>query len=223
MSEKSDETKSKKIPLYAKGDYDRELNYKIWSTYKARFNAASRLHRKHELSTKALALLSGYLIIFSLITTLLPSAASGGSAQVLLFLSVSMSIIILVIGQLETAQDFSVRSHKYHRSGLEVSKLYKKLRALKTRYKDRTDETFLTEVEKLSDSYDDILHRSENHEDIDNLMFRASKPDYEDHNLKGGEVVWIKLRYYVGEFWFYYAAMILPPILFGIYVYISFS
>jgi hypothetical protein len=63
---------SSNIPLYAQGTYDRELNYKLWSTYKSRFNAAARNRRKNELSTRAVSILSAYVMIFSLITTMLP-------------------------------------------------------------------------------------------------------------------------------------------------------
>jgi hypothetical protein len=60
------------IPSYAQGPYHRELNYKMWSTYKSRFNAAARFRKKYDLSNKAVALLSAYVVIFSLLTSMLP-------------------------------------------------------------------------------------------------------------------------------------------------------
>ena len=60
------------IPSYAQGPDHRELNYKMWSTYKSRFNAAARFRKKYDLSNKAVALLSAYVVIFSLLTSMLP-------------------------------------------------------------------------------------------------------------------------------------------------------
>lgn len=213
--------KSKNVPLYAQGGYDRELNYKLWSTYKSRFNAAARLQKKHNLSSRAVALLSAYVVIFSLITTMLPQFSQGATGQVILFISSALSIIILVVSQLEASQNYSVRSYTYHQSGLAVAELYKKLRGLKTRHKDKAAPDFLDAVEKLSQAYDDILQRSDNHEDIDFEVFRASKPEYEDHNLPKWQVYWIKLWLVVGQYSYYYLCMVVPPIVFALFAWLT--
>lgn len=214
MSE-SEKPKSNAVPLYAQGTFDRELNYKMWSTYKARFNAAARLHRKHNLSTRALALLSAYVAIFSVITAILGDALGGRESDLLLIVGVSLSIVILVIGLLETSQNYSVRADRFHQSGLDIAELYKELRSLKSKHKEK-DDAFFQEVDKIKNKYDDILQRSENHEDIDNDCFRASKPRYEDHQITEKEVKAVKNRLFWGQFSPYYAAMIAPPLLFGV-------
>lgn len=221
MSE-PDKPQSKNVPLYAQGTFDRELNYKMWSTYKARFNAASRLHRKHNLSTRAVALLSAYVAIFSVITAIFGDALGAKEADVLLVVGVSLSIVILVIGLLETSQNYSVRADRFHQSGLDIAELYKALRSIKSRYKEKEkDHEFFQEIDKIRDKYNDILQRSENHEDIDHECFRAAKPKYEDHSLNIKDVKRIKRRLYWGQFFPYYAAMALPPILFGIALFYS--
>lgn len=212
---------SSNIPLYAQGTYDRELNYKLWSTYKSRFNAAARLRRKHDLSNKAVALLSAYVVIFSLITTMLPQFNEGGTGQVILFISASLSIIILVVSQLEASQNYSVRAHTNHQSGLQIAELYNELRALKTRYGADKGEEFIGKVEDIAKRYDDILKRSENHEDIDFACFRSSKPKYEDHGLTKFDVFRTHLFHFVGQYLFYYLCMTLPPVVFGIYIYFT--
>lgn len=219
MSE-SEKPQSKNVPLYAQGTFDRELNYKMWSTYKARFNASSRLHRKHNLSTSAVALLSAYVAIFSVITAILGDALGGKESDLLLIVGVSLSIVILVIGLLETSQNYSVRADRFHQSGLDVAELYKELRSLKSKHKEK-DDAFFQEVDRIKGRYDDILQRSENHDDIDNECFRAAKPEYEDHKLSDNEVKSIKRRLFWGQFFPYYAAMISPPILFSVVLLIA--
>jgi hypothetical protein len=216
MSEQK-EPQSGNVPLYAKGTFDRELNYKMWSTYKARFNASARLHRKHNLSTKAVALLSAYVAIFSVITAISGDALGGREADVLLVVGVSLSIVILVVGLLETSQNYSVRADRFHQSGLDVAELYKELRSFKSKHAEK-DQPFFADVDKIRDKYNDILQRSENHDDLDHDCFRASKPKYEDHNLTDNEVKSIQKRLFWGQFSLYYAAMILPPIFFGVFL-----
>ncbi len=212
---------SSNIPLYAHGTFDRELNYKLWSTYKSRYNAAARFKRKYDLSTKAIAILSAYVVIFSLITTMLPQFSQGGTSQVILFISSALSIIILVVSQLESSQNYSVRSLTNHQSGLQISELYNELRILKTRTGTDKGEEFMAKVEDIAKRYDDILKRFDNHEDIDFACFRASKPKYEDHNLSKSDVFRVHLLLFVGQYLFYYICMLLPPILFGVFVYFT--
>ena len=209
------------IPLYAQGTYDRELNYKLWSTYKSRFNAAARNRRKNELSTSAVAILSAYVMIFSLITTMLPQFSQGGTSQIILFISSALSIIILVVSQLEASQSYGLRAHTYHQSGLQIAELYNELRALKTRFATDKNEEFIRKVEDIARRYEDILKRSENHEDIDFACFRASKPKYEDHSLNWFQVFLIRLFLFAGQYFFYYLCMIVPPVAFGIFVYFT--
>lgn len=212
---------SSNIPLYAQGTYDRELNYKLWSTYKSRFNAAARNRRKNELSTRAVSILSAYVMIFSLITTMLPQFSQGGTSQVILFISSSLSIIILVVSQLEASQNYSLRAHTYHQSGLQIAELYNELRALKTRFAENKGEEFISKVEVIAKRYDDILKRSENHEDIDFAEFRASKPTYDDHKLTDWDVRWIHVRLFLGQYLFYYLCISLPPVLFGLFAFLT--
>ncbi|MEN3940568.1 SLATT domain-containing protein [Prosthecobacter sp. SYSU 5D2] len=217
----SEEPKSKKVPLYAQGSYDRELNYKLWSTYKSRFNAAARCQKKYNLSSRAVSFLSAYVIIFSLITTMLPQFSQGATEQVILFISSALSIIILVVSQLESSQNYSVRTYTFHQSGLAIAELYKKLRALKSRHKDKSSPIFLDAVELLSDQYDEILRRSDNHEDIDFESFKASKPSYEDHNLTIVNVLQIKARLILCHYSYYYLCMGLPPVAFAVFAWLT--
>ncbi|OYV04337.1 MAG: hypothetical protein CFE26_17435 [Verrucomicrobiales bacterium VVV1] len=166
-------------------------------------------------------MLSAYVVIFSLITTMLPQFSQGGTSQAILFISSALSIIILVVSQLESSQNYSVRALTNHQSGLQISELYNELRILKTRYGEDKGPEFLTKVESIAKRYDDILKRSENHEDIDFACFRASKPKYDDHRLTKFDVFRTHFFLFVGQYLFYYLCMFLPPVVFGIFVYFT--
>lgn len=148
---------------------------------------------------------------------MLPQFSQGSTSQIILFISSALSIIILVVSQLEASENYSVKAHTFHQSGLDVAELYKKLRLLKTRFDDKKSEEFIAGVEEVSSGYNDILQRSDNHDDIDFDVFRASKPDYEDHKLTAKEVSCIHLRFFLGQFLFYYICMWGPPLVFAIF------
>lgn len=218
MEQDLKEQAGQNVPLYAQGDFHRELNYKLWSTSKARFKASARFQKKSDLSTRAVAFLSAYVVIFSQITVMLPEFGSGKTGEIIVFISSSLSIVILVLSLLEASQNYNVKALTFHQSGLTVSELYKELRALKTRFDDKKSEEFRSKVEDVSKRYDDILQRSDNHEEIDNECFRASKPNYEDHKLKDAEVAKIHRQLFLNEFLIYYIFIIAPPLFFSAFV-----
>src|ERR1700744_5344546 len=108
-----------------------ELNYKIWSTRGARFNASKRLLVKDNLSNRAIAFLTAYLIIFGLLSVYQISNKGLFSEKVIAFGSTAISILLLTFSQMEAAQDYKMRAHKYHECGLKISKQYLSLRSFK--------------------------------------------------------------------------------------------
>lgn len=57
----------KKVPPYLlKDNFDQELNYKLWSTKGARFEASTRNINQKKLSTHSVGFLSAYLIVINI-------------------------------------------------------------------------------------------------------------------------------------------------------------
>ncbi len=91
-----------------------ELNYKIWSTRGARFNASKRLLAKDNLSNRAIAFLTAYLIIFGLLSVYQISNRQLFNEKIIAFGSTTVSILLLTFSQMDAAQDYKMRAHMYH-------------------------------------------------------------------------------------------------------------
>lgn len=194
-----------------------ELNYKIWSTKGSRFNANKRLLKIADLSNLCTSMLSVYLIAVGLLSVYNIYSTDNIDENLIAYSITCLSILLLVFGQIENAKDFSTKAKQFHNCGLELSSLYNELRIFKT----LTEKPNLQEkrefAKTISEKYERILERHENHHPIDHNMFKVSKADY--HELNDWSVFKIKTDYYLKTGLIYHALIILPPlIIFGILI-----
>lgn len=164
-----------KIPPYLKKDFGVELNYKLWITKGARFKASERNLVSGNLSSQTIVYLSAYLIILNLITIYKIDFLPTLTNDQLGFASTSLSILILLYSQFETAKNHNVRSEKFHQCSLEIAELYNELRMIKTFENVYNPED---KIRKVSEKYDEVLKKYENHQPIDLDVFKLTKPDY---------------------------------------------
>ncbi|GAA4498959.1 SLATT domain-containing protein [Pseudaeromonas paramecii] len=216
IKNKTDETppnidSKKGVPLYAQGSFDKQLNYNLWSTSRTRYIAARRLRSKDARSSKAIAFLSAYMIIFTLSDYLFLSHLKGYNGSYILFLNVTFSLLILIFSQLESSASYGVRAVKFHECGLEISRLYKMLRRLKSRYEGHEkDDAFYKQVEAIDDEYDQVLKNYENHELMDFELFKSNYPNYEDHKLNWIGVFNIQKKHYLKDVAIYHLVTYVP-------------
>ncbi|PRD56034.1 SLATT domain-containing protein [Sphingobacterium gobiense] len=174
MAEKSIFTGSK---AYLEKSFLEELAYKVWTTKGARFKADERLRDKARMSSISMSIFSAYLIIASLISVYVGSHASM-NFQLINYFVTALSIILLVLSQYESNQDYKLRAIKFHECALEISDLYNQLRIFKTLGPPATDEENRAFCSDITKRYEAILCKYENHLPIDYDMFRVSKVDY---------------------------------------------
>ncbi|WP_342807990.1 SLATT domain-containing protein [Alteromonas sp. M12] len=208
------------VPKYAQGTFDKQLNYNLWSTSRTRYIAARRLRSKDRRSSKAIAFLSAYLIIFTLFDFLFLSNTDGYNSGYILLLNVNFSLLILIFSQLESSASYGVRAVKFHSCGLEVAHLYKQLRRLKSRYENLDkDDAFYKELQEIDDKYDQVLKNHENHELLDFKLFKSNYPDYEDHSLSSSDIFWIKFHHYVKDVLVYHIVTYIPLFILAVVVF----
>lgn len=172
----------KKIPPYLQKDFEVELNYKLWSTKGARFTASHRSETLHRLSGQTVGYLSAYLIIVGLVNIYhLPFWMFTLSDNQVNFASMAFSVLILLFSQLESSENFSLKSDRYHNCALDISELYDKLRYVKTYENNNPDKKDI--LKKISVDYDKILKRNENHKPIDYSKFQLTKAPYYELDL----------------------------------------
>lgn len=146
-------------------DKYQELFRRVETTCKSRYNASSRLQWQHTFSQWTIALLSLTLIVVPLIQ--LSTIQVSYSNAYVNVMQIILAALVLVYSLLIGTENFSRRSEKLHRCGLELGRLARQIKPYK--------EGEVPEVEKyeeLQNRYYDILKKYENHARIDFLFTR---------------------------------------------------
>lgn len=201
---------------YLNKSFLEELNYKIWSTKSARFNADKRLKVKAKLSSISLAILSAYLIIASLISVY--NINSNGEQNFLNYIITGLSILVLVLNQFESSQEYMLNAKGFHDCGLELSEIYNELRIFKTIKKNPTELEVYLCGKNISEKYQTILKNYQNHSSIDYDMFQVSNVDYfkkiAPDKVTPKAIKKVRLRYNWHIYGWYSIMIVFPPILF---------
>ncbi len=187
-----------------------ELNYKIWSTKGSRFNASTRLTQTSRLSNLSINLLSVYLTAVGLLGVY-NLHFNQLNEDLIAYSITSLSILALVFGQIENSKDFLLKAKEFHNCGLELSEIYNELRIYKTLTYNQSLEDKENFARKISDKYQKVLERYENHLQIDNDIFKTKTADY--HLLSTCDIFKIKLVYYLRTKFLYHFLIVFPPII----------
>jgi hypothetical protein len=196
---------------YLDKTYLEELNYKIWSTKGSRFNANKRLLQISRLSNLCNSILSVYLIAIGLLSVYNIYNEKLYNENLIAYSITCLSILLLIFGQIENAKEYSSKAKEYHNCGLELSCLYNELRIFKTLKEKSTLEDKLKFAQKIANEYQRILEKHENHEPIDNEMFKSKTAAY--HQLNWFNIIKIKIDYYFKTDLLYHILIVLPPII----------
>lgn len=171
----SKSVKSALPPYLARNRWEEELNYKLWITKGARFNAAKRCEEKDHAATWTNALLSCYLIIIGLIPFVPHPAFKAVSPDIIGFGTTGVSIILLAYGLIVATRGYPVQAIGYHECALKIGVLYNALRRAKE-LKNEKDKT--KEIIRISLEYDELLSRYPNHHPLDSALFETTKRTY---------------------------------------------
>jgi hypothetical protein len=196
---------------YLEKSFLEELNYKIWSTKGARFEAGKRLTKTSKMSNISFSIMSAYLIIAGLLAVY-NIENNDENLNLINYYVTALSIIQLVLAQYENSQDYKLKAKSFHDCGLELSILYNRLRTFKTLNINASEFLTLNFCENLSNEYQLILSRYENHSPIDYDNFKISNRDY-FKEIKEEEVIKIKRKYWRICYGWYALVIILPPII----------
>lgn len=189
-----------------------ELNYKVWSTKGSRFNTSTRLTKIARWSNFSLTMLSVYLASVGLLSVYNINVSTDKLDENLIAYSITcLSILTLVLGQIENAKDYTMKAKEFHNCGLELSKIYNDLRIYKTLTENQTIVEKEKFAKKISDEYQRILEKHDNHQQIDNDKFKTTKAKY--HEMNNWDVFVINIRYYIRTIFIYHLLIFLPPII----------
>lgn len=154
-----------------------ELNRRVMVTSKARYSASRRLAFKNKTSQWTLALLSVALILIPLIS------ASGMpvnfDSKYIDVMQIIFAVLVLTYSLLLATGDFSARSVKIHRCGMELGRLARKIMP----YEGKDD---AKKYEEFYNEYYNCLEKYENHEEVDYLIADYSTKSWYSSGEKEG-------------------------------------
>ncbi|HEY6529164.1 MAG TPA: SLATT domain-containing protein [Cellvibrionaceae bacterium] len=146
-------------------------------TAKARYRASTRLNSHGIFSQWTLSLLAIGLIISSALS--ISGMQLNFSEKYTSVMQLIFSVIVLTYSLLLGMGNFSARAERFHRCGLELSRLVRKVKPFKG--KDGNDQEYAS----ISKEYYDHLEKYENHKDVDFLSARIEierRKGYPDWN-----------------------------------------
>lgn len=204
-----------KIPPYLQKSFAEELNYKLWVTKGARFNASDRCKKLNQLSNRTVGYLSAYLIIINMINIYEIPFYIKLPDNYLAFGTTALSILILVFSQFEASRNYQLDAQKHHQCALEISDLYNELREYKTNAAGITSQ----QLNDIRREYENVLKKYENHEDVDLLRFKISKPNY--FELSYSKCLQLKIIYWIKTSIKYHFFIVLPVICIVLFQFLS--
>lgn len=143
---------------------------KMAVTSGCRFNAAKRLEERDGNLTRLTAFASAYVIVLTVLPYFMHLQQS--ISDWLNLFTVGCAIVILISSLLQNASGNAVNAEQHHRSGLEISDVWRDLDITKHDVSDDDLKTF-------SSRYNAILHKySVNHDDIDFAKYRLERPEF---------------------------------------------
>tara|TARA_R110001606_G_scaffold399222_1_gene582281 strand:- start:2172 stop:2828 length:657 start_codon:yes stop_codon:yes gene_type:complete len=147
-----------------------ELNRRVKLTSKARYNASRRLTRQNNFSQWTLALLSVALILISLVSASdIPTKFNENYIDIM---QIIFAVLILTYSLLLATGDYSARSVKIHRCGMELGRLARKIKP----YEDVEDKD--DKYNEFTNDYYNYLEKYENHENVDYLVSEYTSRDW---------------------------------------------
>jgi hypothetical protein len=185
--------------------YD-DLDRSMWITKHSRYNASDRLRRKHNLSIYTISILSIYVIALTLLEKYGLQLKNPDLYQ---FASICLGLFILVLSLTEANKNYLVSSERLFVCGNNIRELLDDLK----KFSNKTDDDHQG-IERISGKYSNILKTCvENHESIDYDLHRGKNSEC-FKGINGFYAFWFRVKYILNIYWFYFALIFLPPLIF---------
>lgn len=211
------ETESKDIVKANSGlppsDYTENLRMRMKITKGCKYKASKRLDRKHNLSNTALGFVSAYLVIVNILFAFLNT--SFFSEEDIKIITISLSVIVLLYGQIVFFKDYKLKSYKCKIKAAEIDTILDKL-LFETKHLSNSS-VLILRMNQLSKKYTEVIKNDEiGHTQIDYIKFLMDEGltpfKLKEYKYSIIEKLTINFRYYLSGFLHYYALIYLTPI-----------
>lgn len=177
-----------------------KLLSRMHKTKGARFAAHKRLSKKHYINGYTVAILSFYVICISVALLIYKSDLPNESNNFFTFMSVALSVLIIIISLLVASEKYDVKATLMHFCAREVLDLYTELKFSKD-----CDVT----LDSFRKRYQDIINKyPDNHDEIDRITYSL------EERPKNIGALFVYYAWYWGSvFGANIAYMLVPPII----------
>lgn len=165
-----------------------DLSTRVRRTAKARFVAAQRFESHNRYSRWTVAVASIALLTIPLLQAF--GLSTNLDSQQINVVQVLLAVVILAFSLLLSGEEYAVKADRMHRCGIELNEIARKSR-------EQVNEDEGTQL-PLSQQYDNVIQRYDNHKQIDFNMQKLQNPkDYfnlEDRFKKQVKYWWTVIR-----------------------------
>jgi hypothetical protein len=185
---------------------------RIWRTKGSRFNAYRRLKKRNNILTFVTSFSSVHLLAIGILQLTNLITLSNKQSELLSFISITLSIIILTYSLIENGKEHGLKSEMHHLCGIELDRIYTQLEML-----EKED---VVEVTKLASNYNLVTEKYLlNHETIDDQFFQLQHLN--DFTVMNSKSKFKKLR--ISFVYGYYdsakaAFFVIIPLLISLYI-----
>jgi hypothetical protein len=181
-----------------------EFINRLWITYKARFNAHSRLLKQEMLYTVITSFLSFFVIALNILQIIPDVIIINQSATT--FYTIIVSLFILIISLINNSSTRKHNAEQFHQCALEIKGLYEKLSVILNDIINEDYSSFIQDYNSIESRYN-INHSKSDYQQV--LIERDKKTFIE-------KIPFSMKNYFVN--YFFPSLLLLIPIIFGLLI-----
>ncbi|MGH1351981.1 MAG: SLATT domain-containing protein [Methyloligellaceae bacterium] len=192
------------LQLYMGSKQHRDLLERMKGSMKSRFNAHNRLEQKHKVSIFTLSIISLFVVAISLYALTYSPILHLSTKSAITFASIISSIFIIIVGLLESQNNYQVRALQMHKCAMEINDLYQRLQIEPMISKDT--------LQYYTERFHSVMQGCPyNYDDIDYLMAKVDSKKEED--VSWDMRLHVNLTYWINVYGLNLVIMIIPPLI----------
>ncbi len=177
-----------------------------------RFIASNRYHTLNHLSNLSITFLSIYVVILSLLS--FSQTFKHINANDLNIINVSLSIFIMALSLLDSANQFKLKAIRFHDCGKELGVLFNELSfMMDIEIADASErsptQVLENKIREIVARYDAIIAKyEENHKEVDFQIYKARY-----YGISAKKAAWIEFKAYFQTKFIYHFLIFAPPMI----------
>ena len=190
------------LQVYMGSKQHRDLLDRMHSSMRARYYAHGRMQLKQKVSIFTLSIISLFVVAISLFALTYSPILAATTKSAITFASIISSIFIIIVGLLESQNNYQVKALQMYKCAMEINDLYQKLQIEPMISKDT--------LQYYSDNFHSVMQGCPySYDDIDFMMAKIEAKKTED---VGWETKFqMNISYLINVYGLNFTIMLIPP------------